>query len=264
MRIIIFFILFIITNTFAHGEVTTEPDALLLRYPDVGRNAVVFVYAGDIWKAPLEGGVATWLSSPPGNEMFPKFSPDGSTIVFSANYEGNVDVYKIPASGGVPERLTHHPDDDLVVDWYSDGKKVLYRSEMMSHVRRYNRLYLQPAGGGLPEPLPFYYGELATFSQTGSRIAFQYSSRQLGNWKRYAGGMAGDIWIYDFIEGQYKKFTDYSGTDAVPLWHKNRLYFLSDNCTSCRTEVRITSLIYGSIHSKPESSVRLPASMSMM
>lgn len=227
MRYLIFILIINLFSVICHGE-QIEPDALILRYPDVSSESVVFVYAGDIWTVPVSGGTARRLSSPPGNEMFPKFSPDGSIIAFSANYDGNIDVYKMSSSGGVPQRLTHHPDDDLVVEWYPDGTKILYRSQMLSHVRRYNRLFLQPSGGGMPDVLPFYYGELASFDPSGSKIAFQYSSLQHDYWKRYTGGMASDIWIYDFAGMSYKKFTDYSGTDAMPMWYKNTLYFISD------------------------------------
>lgn len=222
---IIFFLSLLSVSVSAKG---IKPDALILRYPDVSKDSVVFVYAGDLWTVSKKGGTARRLSSPPGPELFPKFSPDGSTIAFSANYDGNTDVYTIPAKGGRPERLTHHPDDDLVVDWYPDGTKILYRSEMLSHVRRYNRLFLQPVEGGMPETLPFFYGELASFNKDGSEIAFQFSSRQLDNWKRYTGGMASDIWMYDFVERKYSKFTSFKGTDAVPMWRGDVLYFLSD------------------------------------
>ncbi len=227
MRSFLFILILNVFPLICYG-VEIQPDALILRYPDVSSESVVFVYAGDIWTVPVNGGTARRLSSPSGNEMFPKFSPDGSMIAFSGNYDGNIDVYKMSSSGGPPQRLTHHPDDDFVVEWYPDGDKILYRSQMLSHVKRYNRLFLQPAEGGMPKVLPFYYGELASFNPTGSKIAFQYTSRQLDHWKRYTGGMASDIWIYDFPEMEYKKFTDYSGTDAVPMWYKNTLYFLSD------------------------------------
>lgn len=207
---------------------TETPDALMLRFPDVSADSIVFAYAGDLWIVPKEGGVARRLSSPNGNEQFPKFSPDGSEIAFSGNYDGNTDVYVIPSEGGPPKRLTHHPDDDLVVDWYPDGRNILFRSNMMSPSSRYNRLFRQPVEGGIPEALPLPYGELGSFSPDGRKLAFQYQPPMPGTWKRYRGGMASNIWIYDADEQSLEKLTDFEGTDALPMWHDNNIYFISD------------------------------------
>jgi tricorn protease len=200
----------------------------MLRFPDVSTDKIVFVYAGDLWTVPKEGGLARKLSSPKGQELFPKFSPDGRTIAFSGNYDGNTDVYVMPVDGGTPQRLTHHPDADLVVEWYPDGKNILYRSQMLSPSYRFNRFFKQSVDGGLPETLPLAYGELATFSPDANRMVFQVISTEFRTWKRYRGGMASDLWLYDFTKNSSEKLTDFEGTDAVPMWHKNTIYFLSD------------------------------------
>ena len=212
----------------AAQDSTHTPDARMLRFPDVSAEQIVFVYAGDLWIVPKAGGVARRLSSPKGQEMLPKFSPDGSLIAFSGNYDGNTDVYTIPAQGGTPTRLTHHPDSDLVVEWYPDGRNVLYRSGMKSPSRRFNRFFKQPITGGLPETLPLAYAELASFSPDGLRMAFQFISTEFRTWKRYQGGMASDLWLYDFVNNTSERFTDFPGTDAVPMWHEDIIYFLSD------------------------------------
>jgi len=204
------------------------PDARMLRFPDVSAEQIVFAYAGDLWVVSRQGGTARRLSSPKGQEMFPKFSPDGSRIAFSGNYDGNTDVYVMPTGGGEPRRLTHHPDADLVVEWYPDGRSILYRSRMKSPSSRFNRFFRQSVEGGLPETLPLAYGELASFSPDGTRMALQLISREFRTWKRYRGGMASDLWLYDLINNTSEKFTDFPGTDAVPMWHEDAIYFLSD------------------------------------
>jgi tricorn protease len=214
--------------SFSQSTKLETPDALMLRFPDVSADKIVFAYAGDLWVVAKEGGIARRLSSPPGMELFPRFSPDGSRIAFSGNYDGNIDVYIMPAVGGTPERLTHHPDPDLVVEWYPDGKNILYRSRMQSFKNRFNRFFRQPVAGGLPEPLPLAYGELAGFSPDGKRMAFQFISREFRTWKRYRGGMASDLWLYDFTTGVSERITSFDGTDALPMWHGNTIYFLSD------------------------------------
>jgi tricorn protease len=210
------------------AEKKRSPDALMLKFPDVSADKIVFVYAGDIWIVPKEGGIARQLSSPKGGELYPKFSPDGKKIAFSANYDGNTDVYIMPAEGGVPKRLTHHPDEDLVVDWYPDGKNILFRSKMMSPSPRYNRLFEVSDKGGMPDVLPLPYGEFGSFSPDGKKLAFEYVAPMRGEWKRYRGGMASDIWIYDFQSEALEKLTDFPGTDTNPMWHGNKIYFLSD------------------------------------
>ena len=204
------------------------PDARMLRFPDVSKDKIVFVYAGDLWIVAKPGGTARRLSSPKGQEMFPKFSPDGSLIAFSGNYDGNTDVYVVSAQGGTPTRLTHHPDTDLAVEWYPDGKNVLYRSTMVSPSMRFNRFFKQPVEGGLPQTLPLPYAELASFSPDGTRMAFQFISCEFRTWKRYQGGMASDLWLYDFVNNTSEKITDFAGTDAVPMWHGDTIYFMSD------------------------------------
>ncbi len=223
----ILFCLFALSAT-AQPIRTEMPDARMLRFPDVSTESIVFVYAGDLWTVPKEGGLARKLSSPKGQELFPKFSPDGKFIAFSGNYDGNTDVYLIAAAGGTPKRLTHHSAADLVVEWYPDGNSILYRSGMISPSHRFNRFFKQSVDGGLPETLALPYGELASFSADGNRIAFQFISREFRTWKRYRGGMASDIWLYDFIENTSQKMTDFAGTDAIPMWHENTIYFLSD------------------------------------
>ncbi len=221
-------LLFISSMTFSQTAENHQPDALMLRFPDVSADNIVFVYAGDLWTVPIEGGIARKLTSAEGHEMFPKFSPDGKTISFSGNYDGNIDVYVIPTGGGIPKRLTHHPEEDIVVDWYPDGKNILFRSKMMSPLSRFNRFFRESIDGGLPEPLPLAYGELASFSPDGNSMAFQFISSGSQTWKRYRGGMASDIWLYNFQNNTSEKITEFQGTDGMPMWHDDTIYFLSD------------------------------------
>ncbi|MFQ5778955.1 MAG: protease, partial [Terriglobia bacterium] len=106
----------------------TPPESRLMRYPDISKDQVVFVYAGDLWTVPRAGGMARRLTAHPGDELFPKFSPDGQWIAFTGEYDGNADVFVVPAEGGEPRRLTYHPASDNVLGWTPDGRKVLFRS----------------------------------------------------------------------------------------------------------------------------------------
>ena len=204
------------------------PDARMLRFPDVSQDEIVFLYAGDLWRVDKHGGLASRLTSSAAMEQFPKFSPDGQRIAFSGNYDGNTDVYIMNSQGGSPVRLTHHSSADIVVDWYPDGKNILYRSTMESARTRFNQFYKQSVEGGLPEKLKLPYGELASFNADAGKMVFQIISRESRNWKRYRGGMASDLWLYDFDKEVSEKITDFDGTDAVPMWHDDTVYFLSD------------------------------------
>ncbi len=143
----------------AAAPASAQIDARMLRQPAVSADRIAFVYAGDIWLVPKAGGTAVRLSSPLGEETFPRFSPDGRTLAYSADYDGNTDVYIVPVTGGEPVRLTHHPMADRVVGWHPDGKRVLFASARESGRQRYNQFYLVGVNGGLPEKLPVPYGE---------------------------------------------------------------------------------------------------------
>ncbi len=210
------------------GNAQAQVNARMLQYPDVSQTHITFVYAGDIWVVSKEGGTASRLSSPKGEETFPRFSPDGSRIAFSGNYDGNTDIYTIPTLGGTPERITHHPSGERIVDWYPDGESLLFASAMKSAPPRYNQFYQVAAEGGFPEQLPLQFAEFGSFSPDGSKIAFQIHSRAFRNWKRYRGGRTPDIWIFDFEDQSARNITNHPANDSQPMWIGNTIYFLSD------------------------------------
>ncbi len=211
-----------------NGDKDRSPDARMLRFPDVSEDNIVFVYAGDLWIVPKQGGTARKLSSPRGRELLPKFSPDGRRVAFSGNYDGNTDIYIMPTEGGEPARLTYHPEQEAVVGWYPDGKHLLLRSGMLSPTHRTKRLFKLSVDGGVPEVLPLPYAEVGSLSPDGKKLAFQYILRQFRTWKRYKGGMASNLWLYDFENDKAEKITEYEGTDSLPMWHGDTIYFLSD------------------------------------
>lgn len=211
-----------------------QVDARMLRQPDVSATQITFVYAGDIWVVPKEGGTAQRLSSPEGEESFPRFSPDGRRIAFSGNYDGNVDVYVIPTMGGEPVRVTHHPMADRLLDWEPRGERVLYASMMESGKQRFSQFYLTSAGGGMPEKLPVPYGEFGAISPNGRQIAYTPKSRDFRTWKRYRGGMAPDIWLFDLQTYESRRITDGDFNDGHPMWHGGTIYYLSDRGPSER------------------------------
>jgi len=203
-------------------------DARMMRQPDVSDSQIAFVYAGDIWVAPKAGGQAVRLSSPRGEESFPKFSPDGSMIAFSGNYDGNMDIYVIAANGGLPRRITHHGAPDRVAGWYPDGKQILYATTMTSYKDRFNQLYKVSVEGGLPEKLPMPYGEFGAISADGKTIAYNPISVDFRTWKRYRGGMNPDIWLFDLVNLRARNLTQTDAAESIPMWHGETLYFLSD------------------------------------
>jgi tricorn protease len=210
------------------AEKPARIDARMMRQPDVSATHIVFVYAGDIWVAPKSGGEAVRLSSPRGEESFPKFSPDGSTIAFSGNYDGNMDIYTVPVKGGLPQRVTHHGALDRVIDWYPDGQAILYATTMTSFKDRFNQLYKVPVTGGLPEKLPMPYGEFGAIAPTGQAIVFTTISVDFRTWKRYRGGMNPDLWLMDLNTLKARNLTKSPAAESIPMWHGSKLYFLSD------------------------------------
>ena len=203
-------------------------DARMLRYPDVSATQIAFVYAGDIWVAPKSGGLAMRLSSPKGEESFPRFSPDGSLIAFTGNYDGNSDIYVVPASGGLPKRLTYHGEPDRMLEWYPDGKSLLFATSRTSEKDRFNQLYKIPAEGGLPEKLPVPFGEFGAISPDSKTLAYIPISVDFRTWKRYRGGMNPAIWLFDLQSYAAKNITGNDAANSQPMWHGSVLYFLSD------------------------------------
>lgn len=214
---------------------TAQVDAGLFRYPDVSQSQIVFTYANDIWIVPKEGGTAIRLSSPSGVESFPKFSPDGKTIAFSGNYDGNTDVYAMPASGGVPQQLTQHGLPDRVVDWTPDGKRILFASGRESGRERFNQFFTISANGGAAEKLPLAYAEFGTYSPDGSQMAVTFRTQVFRTWKRYRGGWNADIHLFNFKDLSSVNISASSdAADELPMWAGNSVYFLSDRGTEVR------------------------------
>src|SRR5688572_3112204 len=148
------------------------PDAVLLRTPDVSRDQICFRYDGDVWLVPKQGGEARRLSSVPGNESFPRFSPDGQSIAFMGGYQGGNDLYVIGIDGGVPRRLTHHPDSELLCDWLPGGEGLLFSSPMTSGQRRASKLFTVATEGGQPIELPVPFGTFGAIDASGRQLAY--------------------------------------------------------------------------------------------
>lgn len=210
----------------------------LLRYPNVSQNQVTFVCAGDVYVAPRVGGQAVKLTTHKGLELFPRFSPDGSQIAFTGQYDGDFAVYVIPSSGGEPRRLTYHPGiartsermgpENVVMGWHPDGNHVLFRSRKEANDVWDGRAYLVGLTGGLPEPLPMATAGFTSFSPDLSKVAYCPLYRDFRTWKRYEGGLAQDVWIFDLSSFEARKITDWVGTDNLPMWYQDRIYFNSD------------------------------------
>ncbi len=210
-------------------SIMAQVDGSLMQHPDVSNTQITFIYGDDVWIAPKNGGLASRLSSPEGSESYPRFSPDGNMIAFTANYNGNNDVYIIPSNGGIPKRLTYHGMSDKVLGWTPDGKSVLFASSRESGRQRYSQFYTISINGGAPTKLPVPYGEYASFSSDGSKIAYTDRSRVNRNWKRYRGGTAPDITVFDLNNFTSQNITNNSANDELPMWKDNTIYYMSDN-----------------------------------
>ncbi|HOU74215.1 MAG TPA: PDZ domain-containing protein [Tenuifilum sp.] len=215
-------------------------EARLMRFPAVHNNQVVFTYAGDLYTVDISGGVARKLTTHVGYEMFPHFSPDGRTIAFTGQYDGNTEVFSIPAEGGTPMRLTHtatlNRDDisdrmgpnNIVMAWTPDGEKIVYRSRKQSFNDFKGQLFMVPVNGGMSEELPLSTGGFCSFSPDGKKLAFNRVFREFRTWKYYKGGMADDIWIFDFNTKEVTNITSNPAQDIFPMWIGDEIFFLSD------------------------------------
>ncbi|WP_419190796.1 S41 family peptidase [Saltatorellus ferox] len=221
----------------ATPPVTQEPgQAGMLRYPDVSATQIVFVYANDLWLVPREGGTALPLASPPGAESNPRFSPDGQTVAFSGNYDGDSDIYTVSVAGGVPFRVTHHPGGDQFTEWTHDGR-LIFSTSAFSGQRRAPKMFTVSSEGGMPEQVSIPYGLNGTIHADGKRLAYTPNARDSRNWKRYVGGTASDVWIFNLEDKSSRRVTDWEGTDSFPMWHGDDLYYVSDRGPAHRLNV---------------------------
>ncbi len=200
----------------------------LCRYPDVSADSIAFVYGNDVWIVPKHGGVARPFASPRGYEGSPRFSPDGRSVAFRASYDQGTDLYTMPIEGGIPFQVTHHPAAEGLCEWTPDGHGLVFMTAALEGLDRVQKLYTVPATGGLPAKLPVPYGTNGSIDRTGEWLAYTPHSTDQRTWKRYRGGMATDVWLYNLRTGESRRITDWEGTDTLPMWHGRKVYFLSD------------------------------------
>ncbi len=219
-------------------KTNAQNDARLMRYPDINKNLIAFVYAGDIWSVNSDGGEARRLTSHSGMELFPKISPDGKWIAFSGEYSGSRQIFVMPSNGGTPRQLTFYNSvslmpprggfDDVPLDWTSDSKNILFRANRTPFGERNGKYFMVSLEGGLEKPLPIVNGGFATLSPDDKKICFTPVDREFRTWKRYKGGRASDLWIYDLQNNTSEQITDFKGTDQLPCWFGDNIYFASD------------------------------------
>ncbi|MCB0289390.1 MAG: PD40 domain-containing protein [Calditrichaeota bacterium] len=217
-----------------------QDETRLLRFPTTNGQQIVFAYAFDLYTVPVNGGTARKLTSFEGDEMYPRFSPDGKQLAFTGQYDGNTEVFLMPAQGGVPQRITYTAtlgrDDvsdrmgpnNLVITWKNTTPEIVFRSRMRSFNSFNGQLYTVNTTGNLPQQIEVPRGGFCSFSPDDKKMAYNRVFREYRTWKRYRGGMADDVWIYDFTTKQIENITNNPAQDIIPMWTGNKIYFLSD------------------------------------
>jgi len=245
------YFLFILLLT---GLILAQDEARLLRFPAVHNDRIVFTYAGDLYTASSQGGVARKLTNHDGDEIFARFSPDGKQIAFTGQYDGNTEVYLMPAEGGVPKRLTYTATlsrdylwdrmgpNNIVMTWKNDGNNIIFRSRMREWNDFNGQLYSVSINGDLPQQLPLPRGGFCSFSPDDKKMAYNRIFREFRTWKKYRGGMADDVWIYDFETKSIENVTNNPAQDIIPMWHQNKIYFVSDRDENKRMNLFVYDL----------------------
>jgi tricorn protease len=220
---------------FAEGQ-----DARLLRFPATNGREITFTYAGDLYKVPINGGQAVRLTADQGFEIFPKYSPDGKTIAFTGQYDGNTELYSIPSEGGFPKRLSYSAtverDDigdrmgpnNILMGWSPDGKSLIFRSRRYSFSGMRANLFTMPSVGGPAVPVPQTEGGFCCYSPDGKYLAVNRSFREFRTWKYYRGGQADEIWINKIGTTELTAITSNDAQDIFPMWIGDDIYFMSD------------------------------------
>jgi tricorn protease len=222
-RIVLMIALLLITT----GISLAQDKPLLAQKPTVNRTQIVFAYAGDLWIVARDGGEAKRLTTGEGLETDPQFSPDGSTIAFTGEYDGNIDIYTVPATGGIPKRLTYHPVPDSVRGWTPDGRQILFESYRNSN-NPTPRLFTVPAAGGLATEVPLPMGVAGSYSADGNLLAYVPTIQWQEAWKKYRGGQTTPVWIAKLSDSSIEKLPRENSNDSNPMWIGSKIYFLSD------------------------------------
>lgn len=248
-RFVLTLCLLVLAANFTHGQ-----EARLLRFPAIHQDQIAFTYAGNLYTAPAKGGIARRITTHAGFEMFARFAPDGKHIAFTGQYDGNTEVYVMPSAGGKPQRLTYTATlgrdevsdrmgpNNLVMGWTPDGKDILFRSRMKEPNDFIGQLFLVPAKGGLPKQVPLPRGGFASYSPMGDKLAYNKIFREFRTWKKYRGGMADDVWVHDFNTKKTVNLTKNKAQDIIPMWHADKIYYLSDRDQNQRMNLFVYDL----------------------
>lgn len=247
-------ILLVLYLSIGQINILAQEEARLLRFPAIHDNQIVFTYAGDLYTVSADGGTARKLTNHNGYEMFARFSPDGKTLAFTGQYDGNTEVFVMNSNGGVPKRLTFTAtlgrDDvsdrmgpnNIVMGWTHDNKNIIFRSRKDSFNDFNGGLYTVNTDGSLPKQLPVPRGGFCSYSADDQKMAYNRIFREFRTWKRYRGGMADDIWIFDFKTNKVEDITNNPAQDIIPMWYGTKIYFLSDRDEKKRMNMYVYDL----------------------
>jgi len=238
----------VMSGLLAAPVLAQTPGQVFMRYPTIHGESVVFQACGNLWLVDRKGGTAQRLTTDPGFDIMPRFSPDGKYIAFTGQYQQNSDVYLIPATGGAAKRLTFHSDvvdeaplrwgpDNMVVTWTPDSKNIVFLSRRNTFNSWFGRYFAVPVSGGLPTELPLDRGGMLSYSPDGQKIVYNRIFSNFRTWKRYDGGLAQQLYLYDFASKQLSEIAPFKGTSTDPMWYGNTIYFLSDRDTNRRANL---------------------------
>jgi tricorn protease len=238
----------VMSGLLAAPVLAQTPGQVFMRYPTIHGESVVFEACGNLWLVDRKGGTAQRLTTDPGFDIMPRFSPDGKYIAFTGQYQQNSDVYLIPATGGAAKRLTFHSDvvdeaplrwgpDNMVVTWTPDSKNIVFLSRRSTFNSWFGRYFVVPTSGGLPSELPLDRGGVLSYSADGQKIVYNRIFRNFRTWKRYDGGLSQQLYLYDFATKQLSEIAPFKGTNTDPMWYGNSIYFLSDRDANRRANI---------------------------
>src|SRR5215471_11989140 len=87
-------------SVLGHAGTPLALKPLLMQSPTLSQTRICFAYGGNIWSVARTGGEARRLVAGSGLLSGPFFSPDGTLVAYTGDYDGNQDVYVVPGGGG--------------------------------------------------------------------------------------------------------------------------------------------------------------------
>ncbi len=207
----------------------------LPRFPSISPDggSVVFSWRGDLWRVSSAGGLATRLTSHPGDDLRSTWSPDGDWVAFESGRNGPKQIYLMRSNGTDLRQVTvlDRPAEVGAFGTDANGDPIItLHANMEGDVYRDYRPYGVGPDGGDVARLHDAFGSWPRVSPDGEHVVFARGGVYDG-WERrgYIGPESSDVWLFSREDDAFTRLTTWAGNDGKAKWlDDDTLLYLSD------------------------------------